>query len=118
MEKIAKFQSVFKIILVLGMAMPILASAANALDDFLNTIIATLNTVIVILFILLTIYFIWGVLQYVGAAGDEEKLKDGRRHMLWGLIGLAVVAAAWGIANLLVNYLGVTPGTTPVVPTF
>jgi TRAP-type C4-dicarboxylate transport system permease small subunit len=94
--------------------LPFVASA-QAINTVLTNIRTTLNLVIALLFVIITIYFIWGVIQYISASGDEEKLKAGKQHMLWGIIGLAVVGAAWGIASLIWTYLGVSGGTGGVI---
>jgi len=97
--------------------LPLAASAqAKTVDNILIAVRTTLNYVIAILFVIITIYFIWGVIQYVSAGGDEEKLSSGKRHMLWGIIGLAVVGAAWGITTIVWGYLGVTGGTNAPIP--
>jgi len=102
----------------LGALLPYVA-AAQDVDSLLYKIKSTLNTVIMLLFVLVTLYFIWGVVKYVSAAGDEAKLKAGKQHMIWGIIGMAVMAGAWGIVNLLVNYLvGGSGGITPTIPRF
>lgn len=95
-----------------------LAQGGGSVDALMRAIRTTLNYVIAILFVLITIYFIWGVIQYVTAGGDEEKLGRGKKHMLWGIIGLVVVGAAWGIAQIIWQYLGVTGGTIPTIPQF
>lgn len=103
---------------VLGALLPYVA-AAQDVDSLLYKIKNTLNTVIMLLFVLVTLYFIWGVVKYVSAAGDEAKLKAGKQHMIWGIIGMAVMAGAWGIVNVVVNYLvGGSGGTTPNIPRF
>jgi len=82
------------------------ASGGGAVNAFINKIRQTLNSVIVILFILVTIYFCWGVIQYVvGSRGDEEKLTQGKRHMIWGIVGMTVMASAWGIVGIISAYL-------------
>lgn len=106
---------------VLGAFLPYVVAAAGGtqVDSLLSRIKDTLNTVIMLLFVLVTLYFIWGVVKYVSAAGDETKLKAGKQHMIWGIIGMAVMAGAWGIVNLVVNYLvGGSGGTTPNYPQF
>ena len=80
--------------------------------------IGTLDLILVLLFSLITIYFIWGVVQYISAGGDDEKIAKGKKHMLWGIIGLAVVASAWGMAKIITNYLGAGEGARPRVPQF
>ena len=116
MKKIANLKRIAKS-LVPALALPLMASAQIAVDQLLRNVRTTLNYVIAVLFVLITIYFIWGVIQYVTAGGDEEKLGKGKQHMLWGIIGLAVVGAAWGIAAIIWTYLGVSGGTGPTVPT-
>lgn len=99
--------------------LPFVTSAATEVNTLLLKVRDTLNIVITILFILMTIYFIWGVIQYVLAAGDEEKLKSGKKHMIYGLIGMAVAGAVWGIVQIIWGYLGVSSGVNGVIiPSF
>ncbi len=75
-------------------------------QTFIDKITGTLDLVIVFFFSLTTVYFIWGVIQYVmGARGDDEKLDQGKRHMVWGIIGMAIMASAWGIVEIIKNYV-------------
>lgn len=102
---------------ILAWVFPLLATAAT-IEGALAQVKTILNLVIGILFVLVTLYFIWGVIQYVSSAGDEEKLKNGKQHMLWGIIGMVVMAAAWGIVSIVMTTFGVTGGTGGVqVPT-
>lgn len=105
---------------LLGLSLPLAAFAQSSsqVNTILENIVDTLNIVLILAFALLTLYFIWGVIQYVSAAGDEEKINQGKKHMLWGIIGMAVVAAAWALANLLLNYIGTKQGTGPKIPQF
>ncbi|TSC53777.1 MAG: Uncharacterized protein LiPW39_66 [Parcubacteria group bacterium LiPW_39] len=100
---------------ILALAFPLVAAAQ--VTQILDKVKAVLNYVIVILFVLVTLYFIWGVVQYVSAAGDEEKLKNGKQHMIWGIIGMVAMAAVWGIVKIIVDYF-VLGGGTPPIPAF
>lgn len=93
-------------------ALPLLAYAAD-LTSFLNKTKDLLNLVIPILFILATIVFLWGIIVFLTAAGDPEKVKEGRGLMLWGIIALAVMSAAWGLTKVLTGTFGVERGTIP-----
>ena len=79
-----------------------------------------LNGVIVLAFIILTLYFVWGVVQYVRAGGEEKKTEQGKQHMIWGIIGMAVAAGAWGLVRIVMDFLGVGGVNTPqnLIPTF
>ncbi len=60
-----------------------------------------LNPIINFLFVLATLVFLWGVIQYVIAADNTSKTEGAKKQMLWGIIGLAVMASAWSIVHIL-----------------
>jgi len=64
-----------------------------------------INPLIYLLFGIALLLFLWGIVQYViGAQGNETKLKQGRQAMIWGIIGLFIMSAAWGIVSALCNF--------------
>jgi len=88
--------------------LPLVAVAQETIDTALQTISGILtDTIIPLLIVIATVIFLWGVVQYVTAGGDEERLKNGRNLMIFGIIALAVMISVWGIAKLLVNTFGV-----------
>ena len=93
-------------------------AAANDINNILHNVVDTLNIVIKIIFALATVVFGWGIVQYISAGGNDEKLKAGRQHMLWGIIGMAVMMAVWGLAKILANYFGITGPGNVGVPQF
>jgi len=68
---------------------------------FVERIKTILREIIAVLFILVTVYFFWGIVTYVRAAGDEGAIEKGKTHMIWGIIGMAVMASAWGIVDII-----------------
>jgi len=54
------------------------------------------------------IYFFWGVIKYfIGAheRSDSAEASEGRAHMLWGIIGIAVIISVMGIKELIQNFV-------------
>jgi hypothetical protein len=100
--------------------LPLIAIAApnvDALRGPIRDIGGVLNTVIGVLFVLATVIFLWGVIQFIASSGSEEGRKKAKGIMTWGIIGLAVMAAAWGVANILITFFGATtPPQTPTLP--
>ncbi|OGI92188.1 hypothetical protein A2933_01300 [Candidatus Nomurabacteria bacterium RIFCSPLOWO2_01_FULL_46_18] len=110
------------IVLFLGLAlamMPVLASAQvtgefigcagiplGTLEGILCKVGDILNLIVPILIALAVVIFIWGVITYV-VGGDEEAKKKGRQRMIWGIIGIAVIVALWGLVRVLTNTFGV-----------
>ena len=62
------------------------------------------NAIIPVLVALGVVYFVWGVVQYVIQDSEEAK-KKGRDHMIYGIIGLAVIVSLWGLVYVLVDFL-------------
>lgn len=63
--------------------------------------------IISLLFVLATVFFLWGVMLYVvGSRGDPARLEKGKKVVLWGIVGMAIMASAWGVVRLICNYFG------------
>ena len=62
--------------------------------------------VIPLLFTLATAGFIWGLIQYFINAENEEKRKQGKSFMVWGLVALFVMISMWGLVGILSNTFG------------
>ena len=82
-------------------------------NSILTNVLSTATTVIHILFVFATLVFLWGVITFIAKAEDEGARKKAKGLMAWGIIGLAVMAAAWGVTRLLINYFGVGGGAIP-----
>lgn len=75
--------------------------SGTALRNKIETILR--DQIIPILFLLVTVYFFWGIITYVRAGGDQKAIDTGKQHMLWGIIGMAVMASAWGIVGVIAS---------------
>ena len=62
------------------------------------------------------LYFIWGVIELIAQSGNEEARTTGKKHMIWGIIGMAVMAGAWGLVNILLQTFGVGNVNIPSGP--
>ena len=93
------------IVSIFAVSLPLL-SKAQAIDTIINKIGVTANLLIGVMFVIATLVFLWGVVKFIASAGDEAGKKTGRGLMMYGIIGLAVMAAAWGVTRILVDYFG------------
>lgn len=100
-----------KAFIVLGtLATPFMALAQNTNQDFQGLVELTgtiVNLLVPIVSTLVVLFFFWGLAQYVLAAGDEEKAKEGKSIMIWGAVALFVMVSIWGIIGFMQNTLGV-----------
>jgi hypothetical protein len=59
------------------------------------------GSVIPLIFALAMVMFIWGVVQYVINSDEEAKKEKGKQFMIWGIIGLTVMFAVWGLVAIV-----------------
>lgn len=61
-------------------------------------------------FALCLLYFFWGVAKYIRTgAGSEEASKEGKKVMIWGVVGLFIALSVWGIISFIQTELQIPP---------
>jgi len=65
-----------------------------------------INPIIYFLFALAMVYFLYGLAQYLLSPDNEEVRKSSKSHMLWGIVGLFIMVAVFGIMNLILSTVG------------
>lgn len=50
-------------------------------------------------------YFLYGVMKFVKDQSSEEAQGEGKKHMMWGVIGLAIMVSVWGILNFINSFV-------------
>ena len=105
------------------LAFPMLALAlapptVSQLDVLFVTLSIWLPRLVALIISFAVVVFIWGVFKFVSAAGDEEKRKEGKQFIIWGIIGIAVMVLVWGLVQLLYNVVATSTGglDTAVLP--
>ena len=56
--------------------------------------------------VLAVILIMWGGISYMTAGGDDTKIGAAKKRVLYGLLGIAIVIAAWGLIYLVSRFLG------------
>ena len=102
----------------MGISLSLCIGNCGTLQGIAGTILNLINNVAVpLLFAVAFIVFLYGVFVYFILGGaDEEKHKEGRQLILWGLIGFAVMLSIWGLVNVLVNTFGLGGYSHPAYP--
>lgn len=89
--------------------LPLLASASGKIEiftnpntglsfiGFANKIQVIANAVIPFLVGLAVVAIIWGIFKYVKSAGDAEKIAEGRKTIVYGIVALFIMVAFWGL---------------------
>lgn len=66
-----------------------------------------LNPIIGFMFILALAYFVFGVIEYFLYQNSDTERERGRRHIIWGLVGIVIMAGFYGIIQILASTLNV-----------
>ena len=89
---------------VIVQAAPVLNNPPKNANDLLNKIsTVVINPIIFVMFGAAFVVFLWGLVEFVAKLDNEEARSTGGKHMLWGLIGMAVMAGVVGIVNIIQN---------------
>lgn len=119
-KRIMKNRNIAPYLLATGtLLMPfvVFAQSSNPLLDVTRKFGDVVKAVFPILIGLAAIYFVWGLLKYVGSSGDDAKKEEARGTMLYGIIIIAVILGIWGLADLVLSFVGVRGGGTINFPT-
>ncbi len=83
-------------------------SYCNPPTTRIDTIICRIGSYIIdpliaLLMTLALVLFIWGVIQFLVNQnnGEEAKIADGKRHMIWGIVGLVIMVSVYGLMALI-----------------
>lgn len=76
-----------------------------AADKFVGNIInMILNPIIGFMFAVAVVFFIYGIVEFMIGAENQEKRDVGKKHMIWGVVGMFVMISVYGIINLLSDF--------------
>lgn len=78
-------------------------STPQKLSDLIDIALWILNYSIGLLIALGVIYFLWGVVKFINAADNEEKLEDGKKTIVYGLLAVFVMVSIFGLVGVLVQ---------------
>ena len=83
---------------------PVAEANISTLMGSINRVIV--NPIIYLLFALAVVYFIYGLVKYLLTPDNEEIRTSSKTHMLWGIFGMFIMIAVFGIMNLILSTLG------------
>ena len=76
-------------------------SGITDLTSLINFFSCTLiNSVSPLLVSLAVISFVYGIIQYFLYPDNEEKRKQGKTFMFWGIVTLFVMVSIWGLVGI------------------
>lgn len=77
-----------------------------------------INPIIMLLFAVAVLVFLYGVFLYVKDSDSEDGRATGKQHIIWGIFGMFIMISVFGILNLVMNSIGVSPHESGVSEIF
>jgi len=69
--------------------------------QLLNKIVEVIvNPIIFLMFAVALVVFLWGVAEFLRNSNDASGQSKGKSHILWGLIGMAIMVSAFAIIRV------------------
>lgn len=79
----------------------------NKVENVGDLITAAIGVAFLISFLLVFVMLVWGGLQWVTSGGDKDSTQKARDRITAALVGLAIIAAAWALMQLISFFFGV-----------
>lgn len=118
LTKLQKFQRLFTgaaLATLVSLVFPVFVLAAT-FSSLVTSIQELANQLVPLLISLALVVFFWGIIRYI-ASVDENKRKEGKNFIVFGVIALAVIVSIWGIVKFLQVEIGLEDtGNMPPIP--
>lgn len=79
----------------------------GGVTDFGRLISSGIQVALIVAAILTFAYLIWGGIQWITSGGDKAQYEAARGRITAALIGLAIVAAAYAVMELVGYFFGI-----------
>lgn len=97
-----------KILTLTAFALPGIAFAQGTgdLTSFVEVMGNIVNLLVPLTSTLAVVAFFYGLAKYIFNSGDEEKRKEGKSIMIWGILAMFVLVTIWGIIAFMQKTIG------------
>ncbi len=74
------------------------------ITTFLNKINSLiLNPIITLAFVVALLVFFWGIAQFIRTETADKGREEGKKKILYGLLGMFIMFSAYGIIGLILD---------------
>lgn len=67
-----------------------------------------LNPIIILAFAIALLVFFWGIFQFVSSETADDKREEGKKKILYGLLGMFIMLSAKGIIGVILKTFGIS----------
>jgi|SRR6185436_12665551 len=78
-------------------------ATGNAMNRIVDYII---DPALLIIFALGFLLFVYGLVEFLWKINGEGDTNEGKKHMVWGIVGMLIMVSVYGILDLIDNTFG------------
>lgn len=97
------------------------ANDMDTVDEIFIWFVRLIDVILIPLaFSLALIFFLFGVFKYFFSSGAsaEENRQQGKKYIVWAIVGFVVMISIWGIVNVIVRTFKFEDASRPNLPCF
>jgi hypothetical protein len=85
-------------------------------QDVRSTIAQIINVALGLLGVISVVIVLGGGFKWMTAGGNDEKVDEGRKYIVSGVIGMAIILSAFAITKFVINSLSRATGSGTTTP--
>lgn len=93
------------------------APVTRTVDGFLNYIIYLAGRALPLLILAAVVLLLFGIVKTFFFQSSEDKRKEGKAFIGWGIVALFVMVSVWGLVNVLRGTFQLDNNNIPAAPT-
>ena len=74
------------------------------------------NPIILLGFVVATAVFFFGVAKFIASSDDDTKREEGKKSIVYGIVGMFIMFSVYGIVNFVLNTFGIPNQTGGIIP--
>ncbi len=68
-----------------------------------------INPAILVIFAAGFLLFVYGLVEFLWKLNEGGDNKEGKQHMIWGIVGMFIMVSVYGILSLATSTFGIDP---------
>lgn len=65
-----------------------------------------IDPALLLIFALGFLLFVYGLVEFLWKINGEGDTKEGKQHMIWGIVGMLIMISVYGILDIIDNTFG------------
>lgn len=78
----------------------------NLMNQVVDAVFAPIAT---LLFGVAIVVFVWGLIKMIGNSDSSDAVAEGKRTMVWGLVGIFIMLSVLGIKQFVIDSIPGNP---------